>query len=98
MHFFRGALLPLVVLGWANNLPYTTDRWKDGSDFMTSTADAEGNNQMNSPNGQQCLAKTIINLNQSLTHVALKHFGNDGHYDTYFDVRNYTFLGNQHGY
>ena len=24
MHFFRGALLPLVVLGWANDIAYTT--------------------------------------------------------------------------
>ncbi len=23
--FFRGALLPLVVLGWANDIPYTTN-------------------------------------------------------------------------
>ena len=45
---------------------------------------------MNSPNGQQCLAKAIINLNQRLTHGALKHVGNDGHYDTYFDDQNYT--------
>ena len=28
LNFFRGALLPLVVLGWANNLPYTTNHEK----------------------------------------------------------------------
>ena len=38
---------------------------------------------MNSPNGQQCLAKAKIDLNQSLTHGVLKHCGNEGQYGTY---------------